>query len=248
VPSWLQKSWQRGILTTPYPREAAQESERPDTALPPLPGGASAFSAEAQARCPTAAITATAVDQGRCIRCARCQRDGFRFVGPLESSASRRADLVWPAGRPGAADREKPLAALGRSVHVFMVDVGSCNACNLEVLALANPYYDSQRLGIFFTASPRHADALLVVGIPTNEMVEPLQRAYAALPAPKAVVAVGACATSGGIFAGNPALRSSLDEVVPVDRYVPGCPPTPLALLDAILRLTGRGRPRGDGP
>ncbi|HTP55673.1 MAG TPA: NADH-quinone oxidoreductase subunit NuoB [Thermoplasmata archaeon] len=128
---------------------------------------------------------------------------------------------------------------------MFLVDVGSCNACNLEVIALANPFYDSQRLGVFFTNSPRHADALLVVGVPTEPMVEPVRRAYEAMPGPKAVIAVGACPISGGAFRGNPGLRASIDELVPVDIYVPGCPPTPVQILDAILTLVGRGRVEG---
>lgn len=248
MPSWLQKSWSRGILTTRYPQVAAQPDELPETGLPPVPTIRTGPLAEGSDHCPTAAITPTAVDQGKCIRCARCQAAGFPFAGPLESSERQRASLVWVDGRPGATNNDSPLAVLGRSVHIFLVDVGSCNACNLEVLALANPYYDSQRLGIFFTNSPRHADVLLVVGVPTEEMVEPMRRAYEALPAPKAVVAVGVCPISGGIFAGNPGLRSSLDDVVPVDLYVPGCPPPPLAVLDAILKLIGRSRTSAGGP
>ncbi|MGC2289935.1 MAG: NADH:ubiquinone oxidoreductase [Thermoplasmata archaeon] len=247
MPSWLEQSWKRGILTTRYPRIAAQPGEIPDTALPPIPNGPAVALATSTSSCPTGAITRNAVDQGKCIRCARCRAQGFAFAGPLESSVARRPDLVWLEGTPHPTEEAGSLVALGRSVHVFLVDVGSCNACNLEVLALANPYYDSQRLGIFFTNSPRHADVLLVVGVPTAEMVEPMQRAYAALPSPKAVVAVGVCPTSGGIFAGNPGLRSSLDELVPVDRYVPGCPPHPLAVLDAILTLMGRHRPSAGG-
>ncbi len=160
-----------------------------------------------------------------------------------------RAQLRVARPGPGAPSPTGPSPALDgfrRSLHLFLVDVGSCNACNLEVMALANPYYDASRLGIFFTNSPRHADALLVVGVPTDEMVEPLRRAYDALPAPKVVVAVGVCPISGGVFAGGRGLRGPLDTLVPVDVYVPGCPPTPLNVLDGLLTAIGRGRPRAE--
>ncbi len=248
MPSWLQQAWSRGIVTTRYPREAATPAEAPETAYPPVPTEGPTGLLTAAESCPTSAIRPDAIDQGRCIRCARCGTAGLAFTGPLESSRTHRSDLVWPGGAPAPASREQPLAVLGRSVHVFLVDVGSCNACNLEVLSLANPYYDSQRLGIFLTNSPRHADLLVVVGVPTEEMVDPLRRAFEAMPAPKAVVAVGVCPTSGGIFAGSPGVRASLEEVVPVNLYVPGCPPPPVAVLDGILTVMGRQRLRPGGP
>ena len=244
TPSWIEQAVRRGILTSRYPHEAATEVEVPATGRPPrLPHG-TVLSPAAIAACPVAALAETTVDQGRCIRCARCLPSGLEFNGPVESAALSRDALVAPSTPSSPpAGVAAPLAALRRSIHVFMVDVGSCNACNLEVLALANPFYDSQRLGIFFTNSPRHADVLLVVGVPTKEMEEPLRRAYEALPSPKAVLAVGVCPISGGVFAGTPGLRSSLEEILPVDGFVPGCPPAPLNVLDGLLQLTGRGRP-----
>jgi len=236
MPSWIEQAAHRGILTSAYPRRPATAAELPLTGRPPLlPPGAVAPAGAAD-RCPVGAIDGRTVDQGRCIRCARCLGDGFRFAGPVESARTRRDSLVDLSDPPTVV----PLAALGRSVHIFLIDVGSCHACNLEVLALAAPQYDLQRLGLFFTNSPRHADVLLVVGIPTEEMVEPLRRAYDALPAPKAVVATGACAVSGGVFRGTAGLRNGVEEVLPVDLFVPGCPPAPLQILDGLLRLVGR--------
>ncbi len=243
MPSWIERSATRGILTTRYPRTAATDDEAPPTSRSPAPASGSPILSEAVGACPVEAIAPTGVDQGRCIRCARCLVHGLRFAGPVEASTATRGALGPPGpARTAPGPGSRPLASLGRSVHLFLVDVGSCNACNLEVLGLAGPFYDSQRLGIFFTNSPRHADVLLVVGVPTETMVEPLRRAYEAMPGPKSVVAVGACPISGGAFRGRPGLRESLDGLVPVDRYVPGCPPTPIQILDAILSLQGRGR------
>jgi formate hydrogenlyase subunit 7 len=246
--SWIGRAIRRGTLTSGYPLAPASADEIPETGRPPtFPGGSTNAGAAATA-CPVEAIGDGTVDQGRCIRCARCCAQGFVFDGTVEASTRRREELVWIAGqRGGSPPIDAPLAKLGRSLHVFMIDVGSCNACNLEVLALANPYYDVTRLGIFFTNSPRHADVLLVVGALTEEMVPALQRAYEALPDPKAVVAIGVCPTSGGVFRGSAGVRGSIEPVVPVDVYIPGCPPTPIAVLDGLLRLSGRTRVASGG-
>jgi Ni,Fe-hydrogenase III small subunit len=246
--SWVGRALRRGILSSHYPAVPATSDEVPETARPPVvPPGALA-GAGARSSCPVEAIGDGSVDQGRCIRCARCCAEGFAFDGTTEASVRRRTDLVWAHRQTAPMPAvDAPLAPLGRSLHVFLIDVGSCNACNLEVLGIANPYYDATRLGIFFTNSPRHADILLVVGTPTEEMLPALHRAYEALPAPKAVVAVGACPISGGVFRGVPGLPGPLDGFVPVDVFVPGCPPTPIAVLDGLLRLSGRSRaPSGE--
>jgi Ni,Fe-hydrogenase III small subunit len=246
--SWVGRAVRRGILSSRYPAEAAMPDEVPDTGRPPTLRGPRAPESRAREICPVEAIGDRTVDQGRCIRCARCLAQGFGFDAPVEASSRRRGDLVWSDGqRTGSPAIDAPLAKLGRSIHVFMIDVGSCNACNLEVLALANPYYDAARLGIFFTNSPRHADVLLVVGALTHEMVPALERAYQALPEPKAVVAVGACPISGGVFRGSAGVRDSIDTTVPVDVFVPGCPPSPIAVLDGLLRLSGRARAPPEG-
>jgi len=129
---------------------------------------------------------------------------------------------------------------LGRSLSIRQVDAGSCNGCELEIVALNNPIYDIERFGIHFVASPRHADMLLVTGPVTRNMELALLKTYRATPEPKVVVAVGACGISGGIFGVNYASLGGVDMVVPVDVYIPGCPPRPQALLHGILLAIGR--------
>jgi Ni,Fe-hydrogenase III small subunit len=126
---------------------------------------------------------------------------------------------------------------LGRSLSIREVDAGSCNGCELEIHALNNAYYDVERFGIRFVASPRHADVLLVTGPVTRNMRDALERTYQATPNPKWVVAAGDCARDGGCFAGSYAVVGGVGEVVPVDLHIPGCPPTPMAMLQGLLAL-----------
>ena len=126
---------------------------------------------------------------------------------------------------------------LGRSLSIREVDAGSCNACELEIHALGNAFYDLERFGLRFVASPRHADVLLVTGPVTKNMREALERTWRATPAPKWVVAAGGCARDGGIFAGSYACVGGVSAVIPVDLHIPGCPPTPTALLKGLIAL-----------
>ncbi len=145
--------------------------------------------------------------------------------------------------------KERIRGRLGRSLHVRQVDAGSCNGCELEIAATANPVFDLERFGIHLVASPRHADVLLVTGPVTRNMEIALRRTYEATPEPRVVVAVGACGCSGGIFGeGTYASRGGVDRVVPVDVYVPGCPPRPQAILNGLLVAMGvhQGRGRTD--
>jgi Ni,Fe-hydrogenase III small subunit len=137
------------------------------------------------------------------------------------------------AGRLEAAARRR----LGRSLAIRQVDAGSCNGCELEIHALNNAFYDLERLGLSFVASPRHADVLLVTGPVTKNMQEALERTYRATPDPKWVVAVGDCAFDGGLFAGSYAVVGGVSAVVPVDLHIHGCPPTPVQLLEGLLAL-----------
>jgi Ni,Fe-hydrogenase III small subunit len=126
---------------------------------------------------------------------------------------------------------------LGRSLAIRQVDAGSCSGCELEIHALNNAYYDLERFGLRFVASPRHADVLLVTGPVTHNMREALERTWAATPAPKWVVAVGGCAKDGGCFAGSYAVAGGVSDVIPVDLHVPGCPPRPIEILRGLLAL-----------
>jgi Ni,Fe-hydrogenase III small subunit len=150
------------------------------------------------------------------------------------------AALAELAGKVDRAAHQR----LGRSLAIRQVDAGSCNGCELEIHALNNAFYDIERFGIRFVASPRHADVLLVTGPVTKNMAEALTRTYAATPDPKWVVAVGECAASGGLFAGSYACVGAVSKVIPVDLHIPGCPPTPMTLLGGLLALLQKSATR----
>ena len=143
-----------------------------------------------------------------------------------------------------ATVKEAAELSLGRSLAIRHVDAGSCNGCELEIHALGNAFYDLERFGFRFVASPRHADALLVTGPVTRNMREALKRTYDATPAPKWVIASGICAADGGVFADSYAIAGGVATVVPVDLVIPGCPPSPAALLKGLLALMKGGRNR----
>jgi Ni,Fe-hydrogenase III small subunit len=133
-------------------------------------------------------------------------------------------------------------AVFGGSLSIRQVDAGSCNGCELEIHALNNPFYDLERFGLKFVASPRHADLLLVTGPVTENMREALKRTYDATPSPKWVVSVGACALDGGLYAGSYACAGGVSDVIPVDLHIPGCPPSPNLLIKGLLALMTKGR------
>jgi Ni,Fe-hydrogenase III small subunit len=156
-------------------------------------------------------------------------------LGPLTEAAPApdAAGLAELAESLNRAARAK----LGRSLSIRHVDAGSCNGCELEIHALSNAFYDLERFGLHFVASPRHADVLTVTGPVTKNMREALLRTYNAMPDPKWVVAIGACAADGGLFAGGPAIAGGVKDVVPVDLTIHGCPPNPRQLLAGLLAL-----------
>jgi len=160
------------------------------------------------------------------------------FRPPFTEPAPATDDLALRelASVVGHAARRR----LGRSLSIREIDAGSCNGCELEIHALNNAYYDIERFGLRFVASPRHADVLMVTGPVTKNMREALVRTYHATPEPKWVVAVGDCAKDGGCFAGSYAVVGGVDAVVPVDLHIPGCPPAPIAMLKGLLALIER--------
>jgi Ni,Fe-hydrogenase III small subunit/formate hydrogenlyase subunit 6/NADH:ubiquinone oxidoreductase subunit I len=213
---------------------------------------------------------AVTLDLSKCTFCGLCAEadTAIRMTSACELATRRKADLVTTAryelGADGGqgkliANRQSPIAdqatsldaigaelkaridkVLGRSLHIREVDAGSCNGCELEIAGLNSPVYDIERFGIHFVASPRHADMLLVTGPVSRNMELALRKTYAATPEPRLVVAVGACGCSGGIFGQNYATLGGVDKVIPVDVYIPGCPPNPHALLHGILTAIGR--------
>ncbi|HUC08993.1 MAG TPA: NADH-quinone oxidoreductase subunit NuoB [Stellaceae bacterium] len=209
---------------------------------------------ECAAACPTTAITVAvgqtgeerlSVDYGRCVVCQlcveACPADAAMSSFDWAFGTRDRADLLLTNGivadAPTAA---APRTGFRRSLHIRHVDAGSCNGCESELQALNNPFYNLHRFGVFFTPSPRFADLLLVTGPVTYAMHDPLRRTYDAMPEPRWVMAVGTCAVSGGVAGGGYACGNGLEGVLPVDLYLPGCPPNPAAIIEALLMFLDR--------
>jgi Ni,Fe-hydrogenase III small subunit/ferredoxin len=194
------------------------------------------------------------VDYGRCVVCQLCVE--ACPTGALTSSTDwafgsrRREDLVWTraaASTDGMTLKREIRRVFGRSLHIRHVDAGSCNGCESELQALNNPYYNLHRFGVFFTPSPRFADLLLVTGPVTYAMRGPLLETYEAMPDPRFVMAAGTCAVSGGTNGGGYACGNGLDGLLPVDVFLPGCPPNPPAIIHALLMLLQRSPQRVQG-
>jgi Ni,Fe-hydrogenase III small subunit/ferredoxin len=246
---WLVRGAGAGRVTTAYPAVAQEPPAGFQGRIDILDG--SAGDPRLADLCPTGAIAVgpggdVRLDRARCILCGACVRgapERFAFRARYETAARTRGALVAGAERdasPAAVRRAlgERVGALRRSVHLRHVDAGSDGSEEWEIAALLNPYYDIQRLGMSFTASPRHADILLVTGAVTEPMRAPLLRTWEAMPAPKAVVAVGTDACSGGLAADG-ATAGGVDAVLDVHVYVPGAPPAPIAILHGLLLATG---------
>jgi len=264
----LLRSLRTGVVTIRYPAEPAAVPERFRGAPRPVAGRR--FDAlPSPAACPTGAISGDgvarwAIDLARCIRCGECAVDEpdapVELGREVELAARSRAGLVaevtrgedgsivpLPPPPPPAGVERWIRRTLGRSLALRHLDAGSCNACDWELTALLNPVYDVRRLGIDFVASPRHADGVIVTGPVTRNLETAVRRTWEAVPDPRIVIAVGTCASSGGIVGRSYASAGGVGEVLPVDVFIPGCPPRPEAILYGILLAVGRVRERRAG-
>lgn len=241
---------QQGHRTITFPANAPVLPER-FRGLPVLDPSKCAARCQACAEaCPTEAITADErglrLDLGRCLFCTECvdacPEGAVRFTRDYRLAARTPGDLVLD-GRTLQLARvldETTRRLFGRSLKLRQVSAGGCNGCEADVNVLNTVVFDLGRFGIQFVASPRHADGLLITGPVSSNMRLALEKTYAAVPAPKIVIAVGACAISGGPYVDHPEVHNGAASVVPVDLYVPGCPPHPLTILDGLLRLLGK--------
>jgi len=200
------------------------------------------------AACPTGAILTDPlrIDLGACLFCPicaeACPEGAIQFTPDHRLAATAREDLVTPGGGPArvAALHRSMRRLFGRSLRLRQVSAGGCSGCEAELAATGNIVFDLGRFGIQFVASPRHADGVVITGTVTANMEAALRDTLAAMPPPRIVIAVGACALSGGPFAGAGASRDGVPPDIPVDLLIPGCPPHPLTIIDGLLRLLGR--------
>ena len=200
--------------------------------------------------CPTGAIkkenNALSIDLGRCLFCTQCEEccscGAIKFSSEYRLTARTQEDLIYRGQETKLAEAlDKRMKKLfGRSLKLRQVSAGGCNACEADTNVLTTVVYDLGRFGVQFVASPRHADGLLITGPVTENMKLALEKTYDAVPDPKITIAVGACAISGGPYIDLPQVHNGADKIVPVDLYIPGCPPHPLTILDGLQRLLGR--------
>ena len=246
----LLERWRQKHRTVAYPAQPPTIPERyrgePELAPEKCAPGCSAC----VAACPVGAITlengAIRMDLGRCLFCgdcaAACPPGAIRFTRDHRVASRHKSELIAGTTERQLAEAldQKMKSLFGRSLKLRQVCAGGCGACEADINVLSTVVFDLGRFGIQFVASPRHADGLLVTGPVTENMALALKKTYDALPEPRIVIAVGACAIAGGPYAGHAEVRNGADAVVPVDLYIPGCPPHPVAILDGLLRLLGR--------
>ncbi len=259
MPQWTLLGLLQGRQTAPWPLAEGDDGQSGFIGMPRYHPELCTDDCKACADiCPTQAITMRPggparldVDYGRCVVCQLCAEacptGAMAASGDWAFGVEQRDDLVWRERRDAVLPESKTPTGFRRSLHVRHVDAGSCNGCESELQALNNAFYNLHRLGIFFTASPRAADLLLVTGPVTYAMLEPLRATYEAMAEPRWVMAIGTCAVSGGIAEGGYASGHGLDGVLPVDVYLPGCPPNPAAIIEALLMFLKRMPQRAKG-
>lgn len=242
--------WQQGYRTIPFPSETVGPPDRfrgrPRIDPSACPDGCR----ECVKACPADAILPLEnrfqIDLGRCLFCTdcveACPTGAISHSSDYRLAARQRSDLLVGEEelRLAGALEEKRKKLFGKSLKLRQVSAGGCNGCEADVNVLQTIVFDLGRFGIQFVASPRHADGLLVTGPVTGNMSLALHKAYEAIPSPKLVIAVGACAIAGGPYMGQAEVKNGVDGELPVDLYIPGCPPHPLTILDGLLRLLGR--------
>lgn len=254
--AWFWRGLREGVVTTQYPRRADDYAEQFPAAVSVRAHAPTLAREEADALCPTGAITTdepsgvTRLDRGRCILCRRCieaRPDVFVQAHGTGTASMGRTPLVVPAveeTQDALDEVRRSLAArtalFRRSLHIRHVDAGSDGSEEWEIAALTNPVYDIHRLGMFFTASPRHADVLLVTGAGTRGMAGPLHRTLESTARPVIVIAVGTDACSGGMYADSYATHGGIGDLADVDIWVPGSPPSPFSILHALLLAAGK--------
>ena len=239
----LQNRFEQGYRTSRYPKEPIQLPERYRGLPQIVPDAPAELAAQCAAACPQEAIDAQnkRIDMGRCVFCGTCERlsEGrfVKFTQDFEIATAQKDHLMTDGSLPALADQAKQhfKKLFGRSLQLRQVSAAGCNSCEADLNVLATPFFDLARFGINFVASPRHADAIVVTGPISRNMKTALLQTYEAVPAPKAVIAVGSCTLSGGPFRGSPEITEGLDQLLPVDLFIPGCPPHPLTNLHAFL-------------
>jgi Ni,Fe-hydrogenase III small subunit/Pyruvate/2-oxoacid:ferredoxin oxidoreductase delta subunit len=250
----LYERLRQGRRTFPYPERMPELPER-FRGLPVIDAERCRDGCrECESSCPTTAITVTGgaprLDLGRCLFCGECEQAcperALSYTREFRLATRRREDLVLDEQRTLERARaldERARRLFGRSLKLRQVSAGGCNGCEVEVNVLNTVVFDLGRFGIQFVASPRHADGLLVTGPVTLAMRQALLATYDAAPSPRIVIAVGACAISGGPYLDHPEVENGAAGLLPVDLFVPGCPPHPWTILDGLLRLLGRIEP-----